>query len=382
MLSRFNSFLDIFKKNSDLSHFFDLNLVRDVSKRAYIKKMAIDDVLNFVGRSISQTEFKVYENKEMKKSDWYYKLNVRPNTDTSASDFWQRFIYKLLYDNEVLVILSDKDDLLIADSFERKEYAIYEDSFSNVKVKDYTFKRSFQMGDVIYLKYNNAKLESIIGGMFDDLGDLYGRMIDISMRNNQIRATVNVETTGKFDEASAEKLQNYINKLFDSFSKNSIAIVPQTKGFTYDEVSSSKNLASKQAINEATDLINEFISHTAKLLGVPPALIHGEMADQEANEKNYIKFCIKPLIKKIEDELNAKLFEPEQFLNGSKIVATGIDRPNIFDLATSIDKLVSSGTYNRNEIRNETGYDPIDDGDTFIITKNYQTEEEALKGGE
>lgn len=381
-MSVFNSFLDVFKRNKDLSHFFDLDLVQDISKRAYLKKMAIDNVLNFVGRSISQTEFKIYEEKELMKGDWHYKLNVRPNTDTSASDFWQRFVYKLLYNNEVLVVMSDKNDLLIVDSFTRKEYAVYEDSFVDVTVKDYTFKRSFKMSEVIYLQYNNDKLEMLIDGLFNDLGALYGRMIDISMRNNQIRATVNVDTTGKFDKESAEKLQSYINKLFVSFEKNSIAIVPQMKGFVYDEVSSSKNLASKQSVEEVTGLLNEFTSQVSKVIGVPPALIHGEMADQEANEKNYIKFCIKPLIKKIEDELNAKLFEPQEFLSGSKVVATGIDRPNIFDLATSIDKLIASGTFNTNEIRNETGYDPIEGGDEFIITKNYQTKNESLKGGE
>lgn len=41
-------------------------------------------------------------------NDTYYKLNVKPNTDMSSDTFWQRVIYKLIYDNEVLIIVSDK----------------------------------------------------------------------------------------------------------------------------------------------------------------------------------------------------------------------------------------------------------------------------------
>ena len=360
---------------------YDLELIQDTSKRAYLKRMAIDAVLNFVGRSISQTHFRVYEKGELNKSDWHYKLNVRPNTDMSASTFWQKVAYKLLYDNEVLIVVSDTEDLLIADTFERKEYALFEDVFHDVTVKDYTFKRTFKMNEVIYMEYNNDKLERFINELFGDYGELFGRMIDVSLRNNQLRATVDVDTTGKFDEQAGKKLQNYIDKLFASFTKNSVAIVPQTKGFTYNEVSNNSS-GKSQSIDEITKIKNEFITDVAKMVGVPPALIHGEMADLEANRNAYIEFCVKPLIKKIQDELNAKLFEPHEFLEGCEVKASGIDKKDIFDLANAIEKLTSSGNFNSNTIREELGYEPREGGEVYHITKNFQTDEEAMKGGD
>lgn len=68
-------------------------------------------------------------------SDWDYILNVRPNSDMSAATFWQKFFYRLLDDNEVLVIFTDDNQLLIADDFSRTEYAVYDDVFTNVMVK-------------------------------------------------------------------------------------------------------------------------------------------------------------------------------------------------------------------------------------------------------
>ena len=84
----FQSFFDIFKKNSELEWMYDMDFVSDTSSRAYLKKMAIDSCLNFVGRTISQSEFRYKEKDKGIKNDWYYKLNVRPNTDDSASTFW------------------------------------------------------------------------------------------------------------------------------------------------------------------------------------------------------------------------------------------------------------------------------------------------------
>ena len=48
----------------------------------------------------------------------YYLLNVRPNLIKMLL-FWQ-FIYKLLVDNEALIIKSDDDYLYVADDFEHE----------------------------------------------------------------------------------------------------------------------------------------------------------------------------------------------------------------------------------------------------------------------
>ncbi|WP_370516175.1 hypothetical protein, partial [Klebsiella michiganensis] len=128
----------------------DFEFISEVSTRAYLKRLALDSVLNFVARTMSTMQIQI---RDGTKSEWEYLLNVRPNKDMSANDFWQRFFYTLLKNNEVLVIASDDDQLLIADSFYRNEYALYEDVFEGVTVKGYTYQRNFKMSDVIYLQY-------------------------------------------------------------------------------------------------------------------------------------------------------------------------------------------------------------------------------------
>jgi HK97 family phage portal protein len=374
---------DVLRRNSEIEWMFDLDLTYETSHRAYLKKMALETCINFIGRTISQSDFRFMKDGKRQYNDWHYLLNVRPNTDQSAADFWQKFIYELIHENEVLVILTDSNDLLIADSFTREEFAVYPDIFKDVTVKDYTFQRSFRMDEVIYITYNNEKLTEFMDGMFKDFADLFSRMIEVSMRANQIRGIVSIDSTQSLSEENRTKLQKFIDKLFAAFSKNSVAIVPKLKGFEYDEVSNRSNGSNNSSVEEIIKLKKSLIDVVADILGIPNALIHGELSDYETSIKAYVKFCIGPLIKKIEDELNAKLLTKEEYLKGSRIEVKGVTEKDPLDVAEAVDKLVASGAFNRNEVREMVGYEKSDNPalDEFVITKNYQSAG-AVEGGE
>ncbi|MCG6184250.1 phage portal protein [Anoxybacillus sp. LAT_38] len=372
---------DVLRRNSEIEWMFDLDLTYETSHRAYLKKMALETCINFIGRTISQSDFRFMKNGKREYNDWHYLLNVRPNTDQSAADFWQDFIYKLIYENEVLVILTETNDLLIADDFTRDEFAVYPDIFRDVTVKDYKFQRSFRMDEVIYITYNNEKLTEFMDGMFNDFAELFSRMIEVSLRKNQIRGIVSIDSTQSLNEENREKLQKFIDKLFAAFSKNSVAIVPKLKGFEYDEVASGDN--NGQSIDELTKLKKSLIDDVANILGIPNALIHGEMAEYETSIKAYIKFCIGPLVKKIEDELNAKILTKNEYLEGSRIEVKGLMEKDVIEHAEAVDKLVASGAFTRNEVRELFGAERSDNPalDEFVITKNYQSAG-AVEGGE
>lgn len=372
---------DILRRNSELEWMFDLDLTYETSHRAYLKKMALETCINFIGRTISQSDFRIMKNGKRQYNDWHYLLNVRPNTDQSAADFWQKFIHKLIYENEVLVILTDTNDLLIADDFTRDEFAVYPDIFRDVTVKDYTFQRSFRMDEVIYITYNNEKLTEFMDGMFSDFADLFNRMIETSMRANQIRGIVSIDSTQSLNQENQTKLQKFIDKLFNTFKNNPVAIVPKLKGFEYNEVSNGSN--NGKSIEELTKLKKSLIDDVANILGIPNALIHGDMSEYETSIKAYIKFCIGPLVKKIEDELNAKLIDKKDYLNGSRVEVKGVTEKDLIDHAEAVDKLVASGAFTRNEVRELFGKERSDNPalDEFVITKNYQSVD-SIEGGE
>lgn len=365
----------------------DLELVESDVQKAYLKKMSIDSVLNFVARTFSTAIFTFKKGKDTQKTDWDYILNVRPNKNESASDFWQKAIYKLMYDNELLIILTDDDQLLIADDFYKKSYAIYEDQFKDVVVDGYTFKSTFYNSDVIYLEYGNEELQVILDELFKDYGELFGRMLQIAMRNNQIRGSLKTGATSVINEETAQKMQQYVDRLYKSFNNESVSIVPLTKDFDYEEYT-NKTGVQNQSADELTKIKKSVVDDVARIVGVPSALVHGEMADSENNSKAFRTQCVTPLIKKIESELNAKLITKKSYTDGLRVQITGVYTPNIFELATASEKLVGSMILSPNEAREAHGYDRVDDPamDRYYMTKNFagedETQETDVKGGE
>src|SRR5690625_4728156 len=108
----------MFKRNRDLgqelNEIFDREIFSlDVEQRLYLKNSAIETCVSLMARTISTADFRFIRNKKREKNDFEYLLNVRPNSNQSAAEFWKEFIYTLLVENEVLVVLSDNDEFLI-----------------------------------------------------------------------------------------------------------------------------------------------------------------------------------------------------------------------------------------------------------------------------
>lgn len=375
-------FLDvIFQRNSELGFMFDVEMFQDNSTRIHMKRLAIDTCVAFLGRTISQSEFRVKNGKKIEKNELYYRLNIRPNKNMTASTFWQTVISKLIYDNECLIIQAEDGDLLIADSFTHNQYAVLEDTFSKVTIKGYEFKRSFKQSEVMHLRFGNENLSTLIEGLFADYGDLFGRILNAQKRKNQIRGTVDMDMLSAKSKEHQAKLQEFIDNMYKAISNKDVAIIPQQPGFKYEEKSSGGQVG--QSVDELNKVTNGFLDQVAMAIGIPVSLIHGDMADVEKQTRNYMLFTVGPLVKKIKDEADSKFFTKEEYLSGKRLEIKTISYNGLFDLATSIDKLVSSGAFTRNEIRQETGYEKSDDEelDKFVITKNY-TGIDSSEGGE
>ena len=114
------SLFDVFKlsvKNEAPSDWLpDFVAGDELATRSYLKIMAKNTVIDFVSRTMSTLEIKF---KSTGMEDWDYILNVRPNSDMSATTFWQTFFFRLLDENEVLVIL--KDDQLMTIQENKKQ---------------------------------------------------------------------------------------------------------------------------------------------------------------------------------------------------------------------------------------------------------------------
>lgn len=376
--------LDLFRsRNSELADMFDFDLIVEQQEKIHMKRLAIEICINMIAKTISQSEIVVTESGRSIQDEFYYKFNLRPNKNMTSSFFWQSVVHKLIYDNECLIVKTDDDDFLIADNFVHTKYAMFDDTFSEVEAAGYLFKRTFNMSDVIYIPYNNENMTDIIGELFGDYGKLFSRLLEYQMRKNQIRSIVDMEALTGNDDKTQAKIQNFINKIYKSVETNGHVVVPQQKGFKYSEYTTPGSPVTVDEINKVTD---GFLDQVARTLGIPIAMIRGDMADVEGQTKNYMLFCINPLSRKISDELTGKFVEKADYLKGKRIKVKTSSHESIFDIATNADKLISSSLFTPNELREELGWERSDDPtmDQHKITKNYEETgtEKTLEGGD
>lgn len=346
-----------------------------------LKSLAIDKSAEFIARIFAKSEFKYQENGKVKSSDWDYLLNVRPNKNESASDFWQKVVYRLITKNEVLIFLTTDDQLLVADSYTRTKYAVYDDVFEYVTCRGFTFEKRFRMSEVIFLQYNNNRLQDYISDLFADYEKLHTRLVEALARNNQIRGTLKTKNNGSFDKELLAKLQSYAEILFKSFNTKTIAIVPAQDGMEYTEHTNTTG-TSNISVDELKKFRRQFDDEVADVLGIPTALSHGDMANLENSQKMFNSYCYQSLVKKMSDGLNFALVSRRQYERNNLFVIIGEGQKDKFALAENIDKLISSGAMTRNEVRSELGLESVPGGDKFLITKNYQLGEQLEKGGE
>ena len=60
-------FRDVFKRNLEIRDMLDLDLASDPATRSYLKRIALETNINFIARTISQSEFWIMngQNKQM-----------------------------------------------------------------------------------------------------------------------------------------------------------------------------------------------------------------------------------------------------------------------------------------------------------------------------
>ncbi len=368
----------LFNRHKELGEMLDLEYVVEIEQRTYLKELAIETCSNFIARSVSQTEFKHMQGKKrLLDSELDRIFNIRPNTDESASDFWQTVINKLIRENEVLIIPYEKQ-LLVADGFHRVERALYPDTFEQVSIKEFTFtNKKWNMDEVIYLTYNNAHLSKFLDGLTNDYADLFGSLIDASKRGYQIRGSFSFDTIN--DPKNIDKPKDVIRRTLDVVNKSMVAVFPIFKNSTYTEYADGSK--SGPSIDESEKVKRALIDNVANILGIPVNLIHGDVAELEDAMKAYVKFCLGPLLKKIEDELNAKI----KLGKDEKIQLRGIAIHDVIQNSEAVDKLIASGAFSRNEVRELFGMDRVDDPelDVYVLTKNYEkVDTNTTKGGE
>ena len=352
----------------------------------YVREMAFWSAVNIVANAVSKCEFKTYLNGKEDKGKEYYLWNIEPNKNQNSSRFLNKLIAKLYRDNECLVI-EQNGQLLVADSFNRKPYALYDDVFTEVRVEDFTFARSFAQSEVLYYQLNEENVRKLINGLYESYSKLIAYSMKAYQRSRGTKGIFKYDTIPVAGTPEREAFDALINRKIKQWMEGDNAALPLGRGQEW------KELQHKTYTNESTrDIraqIDDIFDFTARALGVPPALLRGDVQDTSKAIEQLLTFCVDPLVDMLQEEINRKRNGYEGYSKGTylKIDTKCIKHVDLLSVATAIDKLIGSGAFCINDIRKAVGDEPINEAwaNQHFITKNYETVENALtalEGGE
>lgn len=351
-------------------------LVADI----YIREMAFWSAVNLVANAVSKCEFKTFVNGKETKGREYYLWNIEPNRNQNSSAFLHKLIAQLYRKNECLII-EQNNQLLVANDFVRTPSALYDDKFTQVTVEDFTFAKTFYQPDVLYFKLSEQDMRKVTAGLYESYSKLIEYSIKAYQRSRGTKGIFKYETIPVAGSVERTSFDALINGKISKWLSGDNAALPLGKGQEWKELEhKTYSTESTRDIRAQIDDVSDF---TAKGFGMPPALLRGDVQDTSKAVDQLLTFCVDPLCDMIQEEINRKRSGYAGFSQGTytKIDTKTIKHVDLLSVASSIDKLIGSGSFCINDIRKAVGDEPIDEpwANQHFITKNYETVEQALK---
>ncbi|EJV41732.1 phage portal protein [Bacillus toyonensis] len=356
----------------------DCQTINLKAEMAY-KKLYVNTAIDLIARALVACDFESYRDGKIKRSLNYYQLNVSPNKNESAHEFWTKVVYNLVYENEALVIQIG-EQLWVADSFYRETTnGLKEFSYKTVSINGELLSKEFKESEVLYFTLSNESINSVIDSLYNSYGILLAKAMSDYKGNGRLRyiargrfMTSLTDENGKAAQSLfEEKMKDYTNpeKLASvMFLPDQVNLEDQTKELQKMDTRDIKNIA------------KDMLEFVASAFHIPPSLLSGipdpGSKEQQGDLDNFILFAVRPIGEMIAGEYNRKFLTKDQFLTKTYIK---FDMKNfkLFDLtkfANAVDKLFAVGGLSINDVIERSGGEVINEewANERYVTKNYE----------
>lgn len=359
-----------------------------VAKNTAFQVLSIYIAVSYVANAISNCEFKVYRSGREEKDYLYYLLNVSPNPNQNATQFKREMIEKYYLDGEAL-ILAKNDRIYLADSFHRQKMGLSDDLFDGIVVNErHQELAQLRSNEVLCIEQSNVRVSNLIRRALESYSRLAGVSVVSYASANVPKYQYEISAAQTGDPKHAEDFANMVSENFKSFIKSDrAAVLPQHKGRELKKFESAQG----SSIADVNDIKNEMFATAAQAFKIPQSMMLGNINNMSEIVKAFLTFCVDPIAREISDEASRKLFNYYEWKSGDYIsVDTSlIEHVDLFDIADSVEKLISTGLFTPDGIRQKIGEAPLntDFSQAFYLTKNLAPAEDLLnsvyvEGGE
>ncbi|HFK1427313.1 phage portal protein [Bacillus paranthracis] len=358
------------------------------------KKLYVNAAIDLIARSLVACDFESYRIGKLKRSLNYYQLNVAPNKNENAHEFWCKVVHQLIYENEAL-ILPIGEELWVAESFHRETTnGFNEYVYKNISINNHLLTKEFKEQDVLYLKLSEESINSVIDSLYNSYGLLLAKAMTDYKGNGRIRYLFR----GRFMSSLTDEAGKAAQELFEEKAKDymnleqlaAIMFLPENVQME-DQSKEPRNLDTRDIKNLAKDML-DFV---ATAFHIPPSLLSGiseggisTSSNPTGDLDNFILFVVRPIGDLIVNEYNKKMFTRDEYLKKT-YVKFSMDNFKLFDLtkfANSVDKLFAVGGMSINDVLERLGKEQINEdwANERYVTKNYERARISgtMEGGE
>lgn len=379
-----------FKKNRNIKNFLEMEIDTDEEDLTlFLNAYAVYVVTSLIAAIVSNSEFKVYLKDEKKneiaetRGRLWYKLNMKPNENQRGTAFIQSIVRKLLF-GEVLVV-EVNEDFFVADGYNVEEKTITGNKFTEVKVDNYTFRDKFKAGEVVYIKYGNDKAKFLLAGINDMYDELTNAAKDKYKRSAEEKGVLKISQAERNKPDFEEKMEKIINDRFKKYFSRGNHVLPLFEGYEYKSETAESTKKYSNEVTDMKELVGEALARAAQAYKVPVGLIRGDVAGIKDAYTMLLTNCIDPIAAMLSEGFTTAVFSEEEIINGCEIVAdtSNLKHVDIFDMASSIDKLIASGFLSIDEVRLASGLKPLNEewSKAHYMTLNYTTAQASVETG-
>ena len=365
-------------KKGEMQSYMDMISVE--VKKLKLSKLAIQKAVGMIAHAIAKSEFVVQRADGRARDHIYWILNIRPNPNETATDFWIDVIQRLLTERECLICnLSGK--LYIVDAYTMDRAVMLPRIYRNVSIisNEETFRlnRNFSSDEMIHLRAQNKKTQNYLENVLAMYNDTASALATAKKLASTPKFSLDVpgqlpvirtrDENGNERSLTIDEYKKGIKKLLES---DDIEILLSQNGMSISQLKIDTSITSEDIVKFATEIFTE----CALAFDIPKAVFLGEITEKADSTNEFITYAVGWVKELLEDSLNAKLVGENSYLKGEKIWIdmSKFKHRDIIESAANLDKLRSIG-FNFDEIRTTVGWEELntDFSHERVITKNY-----------
>lgn len=354
---------------------------------------AMNVVSNLLSTYMSSAEWKTYsdEGTPVRGSEWF-KFNVSPNIRQTSEEFYRKLAFSLIRNRKALIIEVGKDnDLHVADSWSYRDSvknAIKPNVFTNVTVDELTFmSKTFKEGvNCMYIELpDDPSTGAVYGQMVSDYRELRDMVYKGAYKSLGTKYALSTNATGKSE--SDIKYIKKLQEIYEPLMKKDNAVFLTYKGETLTDMTETQRGSEVEqllaAVKNNVAINVEIMENVGRAFGIPKQVMLAQYEQENDSIYNMaITMFAKPILSLVSNKFSLFILDKESIIKGARIFADleSIRYRDPLAAASAIDKLIASGVYTINEIREKMGNDPVENGDVRFITKNYDVLDRYVKG--